>query len=189
MPDAAGAAGAGVAVVRWQRWEDDGLEYLVLRERPDGLVADAVVVTPEFAARYRVVCDAACRTRRVDAWVIGVEAGLSLVADGDGHWHDGTGVPLPALDGALDVDLTPTPFTNTLPIRRLRLAAGDAAEIVVAYVRVPELEVVPEPQRYTCLEPLRRYRFKSLDGGFTRDIEVDDRGLVTTYPGLFRRVG
>jgi hypothetical protein len=27
-----------------------------------------------------------------------------------------------------------------------------------------------------------------LDSDFTREIEVDDNGLVVTYPGLFRRV-
>ncbi|HEV8585737.1 MAG TPA: putative glycolipid-binding domain-containing protein [Methylomirabilota bacterium] len=83
---------------------------------------------------------------------------------------------------------TPTPFTNTLPIRHLGLEPGRAAEIVVAYVRVPELTVEPEGQRYTCLERDRRYRFESRDGEFTRDLDVDARGLVVLYPGLFRRV-
>src|SRR3989442_276922 len=92
------------------------------------------------------------------------------------------------LDGALDVDLTATPFTNTLPIRRLGLAAGRTAEILTVYVRVPELSVEADRQRYTCLEPMRRYRFESVDGDFTRDLEEDAHGLVVVYPGLFRRV-
>jgi hypothetical protein len=45
-----------------------------------------------------------------------------------------------------------------------------------------------DPQRYTCLEPLKRYRYESIDSDFTRDIEVDRSGLVVTYPGLFRRL-
>jgi hypothetical protein len=55
------------------------------------------------------------------------------------------------------------------------------------YVLLPELTVTLERQRYTCLEPGRRYRFESLESGFTRDIEVDGAGLVTTYPDLFHR--
>jgi uncharacterized protein len=97
-------------------------------------------------------------------------------------------VPLPQLAGAIDIDISITPFTNTLPIRRLRLQTGQSQEILVAYVQLPGLAVTTDRQRYTCREPDRRYRYESLDGDFTREIEVDGHGLVVTYPGLFRRV-
>ena len=43
---------------------------------------------------------------------------IELRADGRGHWADAaTGSPLP-LDGCVDIDIYPSPFTNTLPIRR-----------------------------------------------------------------------
>lgn len=45
-----------------------------------------------------------------------------------------------------------------------------------------------DPQRYTCLEPHKLYRYESLDSDFTRDITVDENDLVIEYPGLFRRV-
>ena len=86
-----------------------------------------------------------------------------------------------------DIDIAVTPFTNTLPIRRLNLEVGEAAEIDVVYVTVPDLTLSPAPQRYTRLDD-RIYRFESLDSGYTADITVDDHGLVTDYPGLFRRV-
>ena len=85
------------------------------------------------------------------------------------------------------MDLPITPFTNTLPIRRLALAAGASAEIDVVYVRAPALSVEVDRQRYTCLEPMRRYRYEAVDGSFTAEIEVDSRGLVVMYPELFRR--
>jgi hypothetical protein len=47
---------------------------------------------------------------------------------------------------------------------------------------------VIDPQRYTCLEPRRRYRYAALDIDFVREIAVDADGLVVTYPGLFRRL-
>jgi hypothetical protein len=53
----------------------------------------------------------------------------------------------PDLAGAVDIDISVSPFTNTLPIRRLRLARGLAADLTMAYVRVPELIDVPDPQR------------------------------------------
>ena len=57
-----------------------------------------------------------------------------------------------------------------------------------SYIQLPELTVTTDRQRYTCLDPNRRYRYESLDSDFTREIEVDGDGLVVTYPGLFRRV-
>jgi hypothetical protein len=95
---------------------------------------------------------------------------------------------MPRLAGAIDIDISITPFTNTLPVRRLRLKTGQSEDILAVYIQLPELTVTTDRQRYTCLEPNRRYRYESLDSDFTRDIEVDGHGLVVTYPGLFRRV-
>jgi len=81
-----------------------------------------------------------------------------------------------------------TPFTNTLPIRRLDLAEGQTADIRVVYVLLPELTITIDPQRYTCLRRGGRYRYESLDSDFVREIDIDTDGLVVTYPGLFRRV-
>lgn len=86
------------------------------------------------------------------------------------------------------MDLAVTPFTNTLPIRRLGLRAGESADILAAYVSPPDMSVTASRQRYTCLEPGRLYRYRSLDGDFARDIEVDRDGLVVDYPDLFRRI-
>jgi hypothetical protein len=80
-----------------------------------------------------------------------------------------------------------TALTNTLPIRRLRLAIGECAEITAAYIAFPELTVSPNPQRYTRLSS-DRYRYESLDTDFVREITVDEHGIVITYPDLFHRV-
>ncbi len=87
--------------------------------------------------------------------------------------------------GCLDVDLSVTPATNTLPIRRLALAEGAAAAVTAAWVRFPALTVEPLPQRYTRLGG-GRYRYES-DTGFVTEIESDDLGLVTRYGGGWER--
>ena len=46
------------------------------------------------------------------------------------------------LKGCTDVDLGCSPSTNTLQIRRLRLAVGAEDTIKAAWVRFPELDVV-----------------------------------------------
>jgi uncharacterized protein len=179
-------------IARWRTWTGDGIQHLVLTEGTEGIVAEAVVLDAaesyRFAARFRIECDAGWRARRVEAGVVGDDRRIELLSDGAGRWSDGTGAPLPHLDGAVDVDLPLTPFTNTPPIRRLGLGPGQSADLRVVYVCLPEFTVTTDPQRYTCLEPGRRYRYESLDSDFVRGIEVDAQGLVVDYPGLFRRV-
>ena len=164
----------------------------MIREDADGVTIESVVIggddDPRFAARYRIGCDARWHVRRAEIAVAGDTRIVRLESDGAGAWTD-AGTPLPGFGTAIDIDITVTPFTNTLPIRRLRLREGDAAEIVVVYVAVPELTITAAPQRYTCLRDGRRYRFESLGTGFVREIDVDEDGLVVSYPGLFERVG
>ncbi len=90
---------------------------------------------------------------------------LHLRSDGEGNWQDSKGHLVEVLQGCVDIDISATPFTNTLPIRRLGLALGEAREILVAYVAVPALAPEPVRQRYTCLEAGRLYRY-SYEGLF-----------------------
>jgi uncharacterized protein len=87
---------------------------------------------------------------------------------------------LPEPNGSIDVDVSATPLTNILPIRRLWLRPGENEELAVAYVRIPELLVGAERRRYGCLET-RAY------GGLYRRASGRRRGLVLGYPELFRR--
>ncbi len=178
-------------VARWQDWSGTGIEHLVLREGPDQIVAEAAILAGAndqvFAARYRIQCDSYWRVRKAEIGLIGGSV-VELASDGAGKWVDGSAASLRDLGGAIDIDISATPFTNTLPIRRLQLGAGQSRDIVAVYVLLPDLSVTTDRQRYTCLEPGRLYRYESVDTDFTRDIEVDDHGLVVTYPGVFRRV-
>jgi hypothetical protein len=92
---------------------------------------------------------------------------------------------MPALDGCVDVDISTTPLTNTLPVRRLRLAPGDSTEIQVGYVEVPALTITAVSQRYTRIDE-RTYRYAS--GSFAADVIFDEDDLVTDYEGLWQRV-
>jgi hypothetical protein len=172
------------------------LEHLRLTLGDDGSTADgltvAVIGDRPRRLGYAVACDAAwlCRTVRVSL-LDEPRRGLDLRADGRGGWATAAGQPLPGLDGCLDVDIMVTPYTNTLPIRRLRLPPGATADLRVAYVVVPSLEVRVDRQRYTCLARGAtggRFRYEGLETGFTADVEVDEDGLVVDYAGVFRRV-
>jgi uncharacterized protein len=178
-------------VARWRDWAGTGIEHCVLTADADGIVAESALLGTTdlgavFALRYRIRCDPSWRVRELGISPVGDARRFELVGDGNGTWRNDAGVPLPELTGAIDVDLPVTPFTNTLPIRRLGLPVGASADIVVAYVGFPDLAVTTESQRYTRIDE-HKYRFESHDGDFVRDIDVDEHGLVVTYPGLFRR--
>jgi hypothetical protein len=176
----------------WVPWDRPGLEHLRLSMASGRIVADALVIavhegTP-FRARYTIRCDAGWCVREVQVALLDSDTPpLALRSDGAGHWSALDGTSLPALDGCIDIDISATPFTNTLPIRRLDLPIGASRDLEMAYIRVPELGVEPDPQRYTRLGD-RLYRYESRDSNFTADLPLDADSLVLDYPGLFRRV-
>jgi hypothetical protein len=181
--------------VMWAPWEGPGLEHLRLVTSDGGVVANGLVIGLEagrpFRISYEIRCDERWRVREVRAAAPDSERPvLELLADGEGHWQRRGGEPMPELEGCIDIDISATPFTNTLPIRRLGLEPGESEELTVTYIRVPELLVGPERQRYGCLEAQTDgglYRFEALPSGFTAELPVDTEGLVIDYPGLFRR--
>ncbi len=182
---------AKILHARWTSWNNDSVENLVLKETGEDIVADSTITsrgTTPFAATYTIVCDLAWHTRqlRVDVDAEGVARTLSLEGNGSGKWSNSSEIT-ESIDGAIDIDLTATPFTNTLPIRHLGLDEGQSQEIMVAYVLIPELEVSAKCQRYTCLVENRRYRFEQIDDGFVSEMDIDENGLVMTYSGLFMR--
>lgn len=143
----------------------------------------STVLGPFGELAYFLSVDAAWRFQNLELSVGDRSTSIRHEADGwtvDGRRRDD-------LQGAEEVDISATPLTNTLPIRRLRLEVGQHADIVTAYVSVPDLEVVPDPQRYTRLG-MDRYLYESRDSDFTRTITVDEEGYVVRYPGLFLRL-
>jgi hypothetical protein len=175
---------------RWATEQGGGLEHVELEAGEAGVTAEGVLIGPAggrlFACSYLLRCDEQWRVRSLDVHVAG-KGRVSLRADGAGNWSEADGTPLPALQGCMDVDLSGSPFTNTLPIRRLGDALQARQEIRVAYVDLPKLDVQPVAQAYTRVTP-ERVRFESLSRPFAADLDVDGEGLVLRYEGLFTRV-
>jgi hypothetical protein len=92
------------------------------------------------------------------------------------------------LDGCMDLDIWPTPFTNSFPIRREPMAVGERREFRMAWIHGLDMTVHPQTQAYTRLAD-RLYLFENLDGsGFRAELPVEDEGILMDYPDLFRRV-
>jgi len=133
-------------------------------------------------------CDASYRVKRVYL-DLDREKTLQLFSDGEGNWFDNAKHPLPQLDGCIDIDITATPFTNTLPIRRLAWQAGQKRTLSMVYFHIPELTFERAEQEYTCVEQTdssSMFQFTQTD--FTARITFDSYGFVRDYPALFRRL-
>jgi uncharacterized protein len=111
------------------------------------------------------------------------ERSLDLRRAADGSWT-ANGEPQAHVAGALDCDLAFSPVTNFMPARRL---AGEPADHVMAWVSVPDLEVLRSEQRYEPIGP-RTVRYIGLDSDFTADLELDADGFVVSYPRMAERV-
>jgi len=140
-------------------------------------------------ARYEVVCDERWHTRRADISLRDRrgERVLEVVVEND-RWYE-NGRTNEKVTGCLDIDLEWSPSTNTIPIRRLRLAVGQkSGPVTAAWVRFPDLRLQPLPQEYERTSS-RCYRYSSRLGEFVADITVDEEGLAVNYEGFWQRTG
>ena len=176
--------------ILWRRLDLPGHELARLEAREDGfdLSGTALFLQEGRPCRleYLVTCDATWRT--VSARIRGStgdrEVEIDVAVDEERRWRL-NGEDCPAVAGCLDIDLGFSPATNLLPIRRLSLAVGEAAEVRAAWLPFPQLTFEPLPQVYRR-EGESIYRYESDGGRFVRTLEVDAAGFVTTYPGLWR---
>jgi uncharacterized protein len=175
----------------WRRSDEVATdEHCTLTLRDGGLSLVGTILGAErglpVRTEYRVLADAAGLTTAAHVRDLrGFETRTTaLDRDPKGNWSV-DGVVVRVLKGCTDVDLGCSPSTNTLPIRRLRLAVGASRTIQAAWIRFPELTVVRTAHTYTRLDEFT-YRFSS--GDFATELTVDDDGLVTSY-AEWRRTG
>jgi len=143
-----------------------------------------------FAVRYAIEVDEGWRTRRARVWghSPGGAGAVDLEADADGRWLV-DGARAAHLQDCRDVDLELSAFTNSLPVRRLRLAPGEEAEAPAAYVRALDLGVERLEQRYLRGGETseQRYEYSAPAFEFRCMLSYDGAGLVLDYPGIATR--
>lgn len=145
-----------------------------------------------WSCEFSVVLDSLWRSRSVHVDVLDRTGrrSLRMASVGSGKWFR-EGELQPALTSCDDVDLTVTPSTNTLPIRRLGLARGERATIDVVFITVPDLSVTRSAQLYrrdADVDGLAVYRFESPELNARHRLTVDDDGIVVDYEAFAARV-
>jgi len=171
---------------RWRRVDEPGLELMALSRSRSGIDVRSTVIhagAESFGLRYRWELDASWQTRRLR--IDRTDAlGKSLLIEraGDTGWRV-DGEERPDLAVCHEVDVSATPFCNSLAIRRLGNAGG---ELLALFVDASSLTCQPSRQRYEPLGPRAwRYVDKGVSDGFTARLDLDEEGFVAKYEHLF----
>jgi len=181
----------------WRRVGLHGLEHLTLQQTDGGYRADSVLSVEAdlggVTCEYHFELDASWRTRsfKLNQHQSGEDRMLLIERMPADEWRV-DGEVRPDLHGCIELDLTVSPFTNTLAIQQLQLAPDEAKTFSALYVRIPQLELLPQNQRYKRLDPTqppRRFLYEGLGTGFIQEITVDEYALVESYPRFAERVG
>ncbi|WP_422032036.1 putative glycolipid-binding domain-containing protein [Roseovarius sp.] len=91
----------------------------------------------------------------------------------------------PGLDGVVDIDLSFTPATNLMPLRRLLETRDEALESSAAWLFYPEPALQRLDQTYarTGQPDVMSYRAEQTD--YATQLTYDRAGFVTLYPALW----
>ncbi|MDQ0352322.1 hypothetical protein J2R98_002166 [Alkalibacillus filiformis] len=178
--------------VVWNNEELYGYEYLKLGSTPEKLVVQSTVfyVDNSYAhyLNYNVELNEHWLTKKFS---INVEntGSLELHTDGEGNWFNNGGEIIDKLEGAIDIDISATPFSNTLPINRINWSINQIEHFHMVYISTPSLETKKVPQSYQYIRKegeLRYFKYRCYD--YETIICVDSNGLVVDYPNTFSRV-
>lgn len=174
----------------WRPIAGHGYEHLQIREEDDHILIDSIVLGVEehniYRIKYDITLDKSWATRKITIGHLGTNQTLYLESDGNGVWRNRQGEEVTELSGSIDIDISCTPFTNTLPIKRLSYEPFEQKEISVVYISAFDLAYKQVRQKYTLLESHTGSAiFQYQSGNFVENITVDSAGIVTVYPHLF----
>lgn len=169
---------------RWRGRDLSSIEHChVIANGRDTRIRGAVV-GPDFGLFYRIRLDENGHARTLKIERADGRA-LELFCDGGGGWSDDRAEPIAGLRGCTDVDIWPTPMTNSLPIWRGNWQPGQSQKFAMVWIDATTMAVQRNEQIYTQLDNTH-FRFQSAN--FEAVLQVDEDGVVVDYPGLFERI-
>lgn len=175
-----------IATARWRALDRDGRDTCRLSQTDDGWIlvghAEFQDVLGHASLNYVVRCNSAWVTQSVDlaGQHEGSEVRTKMVNANGTWWIDHRAQP--AVNGALDIDLSFTPTTNLMPLRRL--GTEDLA-VSAAWLQYPCAKLVPLDQKYARTPVPNVMAYRAEQTNFATDLTVDATGFITHYPGLW----
>lgn len=177
--------------ILWAGREYYSLENCLVNMTTEGVEITSTIIglydKKIYKVEYRIRTNSKWETvlLEIQSWNSDKTGFLRLEGNGEGNWLS-SGEKIKRFDGCIDIDISLTPFTNTLPIKRLHLRQNDSMEIQVIYLDILEEQIRPVRQKYSCLSETE-YHYENIPNDFEAIIHVDTAGFVIDYPSLFAR--
>lgn len=175
--------------VVWRRLDACGADACRFLSAAGGRIVSgtAIFVEDGAAARldYEVTCgdDWRTRTASVSGWFGSTQVAFSVERTDAAGWRI-NGAPLEGVSGVPDIDLSFTPATNTLTIRRLDLQPDREVGTTVLWLDTSDWMLKPIRQVYRR-KSATVLAYDSPEHGYRADLVIDDFGVVREYPGLW----
>ncbi|WP_335872761.1 putative glycolipid-binding domain-containing protein [Bacillus sp. 2205SS5-2] len=178
--------------VFWEHKEQSGSEYLRISENDTNIIAEGLVLftykRDAYKFSYEVIMDINWHTKRVEIINLELNEKLQLDSNCKGKWFLENSELL-EMGGVIDIDISVTPFSNTLPINRFKWELGQERNFNMLYIDVPTLEFMKLQQQYKFIgssdNGIRKFQYKCRD--FETVVTVDQDGLIIEYPDVFIR--
>ena len=175
-------------VALWRRLDRPGHDLCRLTSSSKGWRLDGVAVfldeTGPAAIEYSIRCDLIWTT--LGGTIRGVFGGREIeheIARASSGWTlDGRSVP--GLGHLVDLDLSFTPATNLIQLRRVPIKLGERIDLPAAWFDLATAELAELPQTYQRRSP-RSYWYEAPSVGYEGLLTLDAGGFVRRYPGLW----
>jgi hypothetical protein len=181
-----------IAVFLWRKIDHPGHDICRLFKLAKGWRLTGAAIFWDngrpYHLEYDVATDGGWKTRKakVSGYVGKKSLDLRIESAEATRWQL-NGVLSKSVIGCVDVDLSFTPATNLIALRRLALKVGQRAEVPAAYLKFPEMRLVMLPQSYHRLGHTE-YEYEAPTVGYSGTLQVLPSGAVSQYPGLFELV-
>lgn len=174
----------------WEGLNDESIENCNVLTNTDGLESESIVSvsTDEYICNieYSLIINQRwesqyCRIRNC------LEEGdkcLELKRLSGNKWLI-NGEEDTRFDGFDGIDISVTPFTNTLIINRRQLQEEESIKMRIIYIEPIEMVCQPIEVLYTKLSS-KEYEYHNLTTGYHVVLDVNEGGFVTYYPGFFK---
>lgn len=181
--------GKTVATITWRALHCEGQDTCRLAHTDHGwlLMGHARFHNDDRFAALDYVIRCTDNWQTLDADIAGTHGDLDVrlhIDHRNGGWHVND-TPQTGLMGATDIDLSFTPATNLIPLRRLAKQQDDTLTIRAAWLHYPAAKLAPLDQSYKRTPTYGLVSYQAEQTAFSTTLEVNDAGFVTLYPDLW----
>ncbi|REC72029.1 hypothetical protein DRF60_20405 [Chryseobacterium elymi] len=178
-------------IILWKGLANQSLEYFKIEKKDGSLTVNSKIIGIQedivFAVTYHLLIN--------DSWFINeftiITEINSTITSYTGKKRNNTweinNMLEPEFTNVNYIDISLSPFTNSLPINNLMFKEHRPRNIDVIYIDILRGHIKRVKQRYTKLDTFS-FSYENIDSDFKAILTVDNNGFVEKYPGLFEKI-